>query len=84
MAAVEEELKVRLFERNARARVSLTPEGEALLPLLRRLEEDHTQLLERAGELASPKEQELHLGFPNGWSTLGEDELLLGFHERSP
>lgn len=82
---LEQELGVSLFERNGRSKVTLTPEGEKLIPELQNLA-DYAQSLLRHAELLRETENSMRLriGCPNGLSTLGEDEILIDFNAVYP
>jgi len=84
VAALEEELGVQLFNRNARSRVTLTAEGSALLPDLQSLADSADRLVKHGCALANAKHQTLVLFSPDNLSALGEDELLAGFCAAHP
>lgn len=79
--AFELELGVRLFERKARAQVELTREGEQLLADLQAIERDAETLMSRAAQLKEHQGKRLRLGCLSGWSTFGEDEIIVAFNE---
>lgn len=79
--ALELELGVRLFERKARAQVELTHEGEQLLTDLQAVDRDVETLLSHAAELKESGGRRLRLGCLSGWSTFGEDEIIVAFNE---
>lgn len=77
--ALEKELGLRLFDRKTRSRISLTPEGEQLLPLLDSAYGACNKVMLSAHELAETEDAMLRIGCTNGASTLGEDELIIRF-----
>lgn len=81
VGALEEELGVRLFERKTRARVELTAEGEQLLADLQAFERDAVLVLRHAADLRERAVNRLRIGCLSGWSTFGEDEIIIGFNE---
>ncbi|HIS39598.1 MAG TPA: LysR family transcriptional regulator [Candidatus Aphodovivens avistercoris] len=84
IGALENELGVRLFERKARAQVVLTEAGRRLLPDFEALERDGALLVLHAADMKEHAEQKLRIGCLSGWSTFGEDEIIIGFTERNP
>lgn len=84
VAALEEELGVPLFHRNARSRVTLTAEGSALLPDLQSLAAGADRLVRHGCALANAKHQTLTLFSPAALGALGEDELLADFSAAHP
>ena len=84
ISALESELGVRLFFRNAKSRVSLTPEGEALLPRFQEMQDLYEKVLLEVRRLGSGDNADVVVGMPNGWSTLGEDELITKFNLEYP
>ena len=80
----EKELGVKIFERKARSQVVLTPEGEQLYPFIEKAYETLSDLVKEAASLANDHNSALRIGCPHGISTLGEDELILGFASKNP
>lgn len=84
VAALEEELGVRLFVRNGRSAVTLTDHGRALLPDLERLAADYDDLQAHIKLLMRENSSRLAVSYPNALSTMGEDELLADFCVQNP
>lgn len=82
--ALEKELGLRLFDRKTRSRISLTPEGEQLLPLLDSAYGACNKVVSSAHKLAETENATLRIGCTNGASTLGEDELIIRFGSKYP
>lgn len=80
ISALENELGVRLFSRNAKSKVSLTREGEALLPRFQEMQEVYEKIILETRHFETGNEADITIGMPNGWSTLGEDEIITGFN----
>ena len=84
ISALESELGVRLFSRNAKAKVSLTPEGEALLPRFQEMQDVYEKILLEVKRFEPANQSDIIIGMPNGWSTLGEDEIITKFNLEHP
>ena len=83
VTALENELGVRLFERKASSKVSLTPAAERLLPCLRELGRNYDDLLGTVSELAGEKPY-LNFSYFSGLSNLGEDSFITAFYNKHP
>lgn len=82
LAALEKELDIRLFERKARSKVTLTSAGEKVMPYLEKILDDYNQL--RAQISSTIHNTGIRLACPKGFSTLGEDEIISLFYEKNP
>lgn len=84
ISALEAELGIKLFERKAKSKVRVTEEGEILIPYFEDFIESYNRVLSKAKSFEEAKDNELHIGMPNGWSTLGEDEQITAFNLKFP
>lgn len=84
ISALENELGVRLFFRNAKSKVSLTREGEALFPRFQEIQDIYDKIILETRRFGPGNEADITIGMPNGWSTLGEDEIITGFNLEYP
>lgn len=84
VSALEKELGVRLFDRKASSAVSITPQGEALLPLFHKLLNTCEELEKTALSLSAPKNQILNFSSPPSLGNWGEDRLILHFYDKYP
>lgn len=83
VAALENELGVRIFERKGRSKVELTEIGKKLLPSLSRIQAEYHQMRSIADNAANGISC-VTLSCPCGFSTLGEDELISTFSAQHP
>lgn len=84
VSAAEAELGIKLFERKARSKVSLTAEGESALPYLRRIADDYSRLETHIASVIRDNANQLSIACPTGFSTLGEDQLIALFCRAHP
>lgn len=82
VAALEDELGVRIFDRKARSRVALTEIGERMLPHLTRIQKEYGQIREMIAPHSASGT--LRMTCPRGFSGLGEDELISIFCAQNP
>lgn len=81
---LEEELGIRLFFRNGRSQVTVTPWGQTLLPYFRRIMDSYNDMNLHIKHTLRDKGNFLTLACPNGFSTLGEDALIANFYLKYP
>lgn len=84
ISALEKELGIRLFERKASSAVTLTPQGEALLPQFETILKDFENLDALARSLKTPDRQVLNFSSPPALGNWGEDRLILNFYKKYP
>lgn len=84
IAALEAELGVRLFSRNAKSKVGLTKEGEILIPKFQEMINLYEGILQEVRSFEPGNKSDITIGMPNGWSTLGEDEIIANFNLEFP
>lgn len=84
IAALESELGVRLFSRNAKSKVGLTKEGEVLIPKFQEMLKIYEGILQDVRSFEPGNKSDITIGMPNGWSTLGEDEIIANFNLEFP
>lgn|GEM_PF-774550 len=82
--ALEKELDVRLFERNCSSKVTLTPEGEKLLPFFREIQKNYEFVLESVAELKKQAEPPLNFSYPQAIGNFGEDRFIEAFYDKYP
>ncbi len=83
VAALENELGVRIFERKGRSKVELTEIGRELLPCLSRCQAEYHRM-HKIASYATSGTSYISLSCPCGFSTLGEDELISIFSVQHP
>jgi len=83
VAALENELGVRIFERKGRSKVELTEIGKKLLPCLSKIQAEYNRMRNIASDAANGTSC-IALSCPCGFSTLGEDELISIFSALYP
>lgn len=83
VAALENELGARIFERKGRSKVELTELGEKLIPSLSRIQAEYSRMKSIADSVTSGGAY-ITLSCPCGFSTLGEDELISIFSAAHP
>jgi len=84
VASLEHSLGLRLFNRNASSLVSLTPEGEFLLPRLQAVMEQYENLENAVQLLKESTHGTLHVSTPPALGNWGEDRLLIAFYHNYP
>lgn len=83
VAAFEQELGVRIFERSGRQKVELTPCGEKLIPDLEQIVKNTDKLWAHVRSLLNIQNNKLVIACPNGLSTFGEDKAIVEFVYRN-
>jgi DNA-binding transcriptional LysR family regulator len=83
IAALEEQLGARLFLRQARG-LELTPAGESVIELAKRMEEDAVTVERRLTGAAAGVEGEVRVSTTEGLGVLWLTERLLPFRQRHP
>lgn len=84
ISALEVELGIRIFARNAKSKVSLTREGEALMPEFQEMHDIYDRIILETRRFEPSNVADITIGMPNGWSTLGEDEIITSFNVAYP
>ena len=85
VSSIEDELSVVLFSRSNRASsVSMTREGELLMPCINRLYDAYRQLQHDASALQTGDDNLLRIGAGVSFSTLGTDEILADYFLAHP
>ena len=83
VAALENELGARIFERKGRSKVELTELGEKLIPSLAKIQAEYRRMKNIAAYMTNGLSY-ITLSCPCGFSTLGEDELISIFSAHHP
>lgn len=81
---VESDLGIKLFERKARSKVTLTKAGESVIPYLRRISDAYNRLYFHVSSVINDQENSFLVSCPNGFSTLGEDRWLSEYCRKFP
>ncbi|MBT9779537.1 LysR family transcriptional regulator [Clostridium sp. MCC353] len=74
--AVENELGIKIFERKARSKVTLTKAGSSVIPYLRRIADAYNRLNLHVSSVLNDQDNSFIVSCPNGFSTLGEDRWI--------
>lgn len=83
VAALENELGARIFERKGRSKVELTELGKKLIPSLSRIQAEYHRM-KKIANYETKGVSYITLSCPCGFSTLGEDELISIFSSQYP